>query len=425
MNACLNTDTPSGAASDTRMGRSGRLRHLHRRTSVLAAVALTFGLTLGPLTAHAQEDAAETPTPPPAPVAPAAPPAPMPPPPRPPEDLAERAALAAEQARIDIDTGFATVLMKRERVVKGAPYCAQALHETVQPLADGNRIVHKQSSQLCRDGEGRTRQEVDRQGRRLVYLRDPVSGENWLLDPERKTARFLGGRVEDNARREEAERQRDYAERQKDYAERMRDYAARMREWAREHAQAWREGANPRPDPQAAPQPEPRPDPKAAPAPAAKPVPPPPPPRAVVIAPSVDRQEVRVIQIGTPDGIDSPIPPIPAAVGFSAERFTAVTGKAQVETLPARELGGLKVTGQRLTSTIEPGKIGNEKPIVITAEIWTSPELQLTVSSVKKDPRSGDQNYQLQDIRRGEPDGALMKVPADYRRTGEPKARKG
>lgn len=360
---------------------------------------------------------------------------------------------------MDVDTSFASMLMKRERVVKGAPYCAQAVHETVQPLMDGNRIVHKQNSQLCRDGEGRTRQEVDRQGRRLVYLRDPVSGENWLLDPERKTARFLGGRVEaraddptDEIARREAERQRDYAQRQKDYAERMRDYAERVREWAQERTTAWRDrghtgetttvaeaaagdsaegnetkGGPTKTGPRPQPHPEPRPDaqPNARPLARPTPVPPPPPPRAVVIAPAIDRQEVRIIQIGTPDGIDTPTPPIPAAVGLSAERLTAAGGKSQVETLSNRELDGLKVTGRRVTNTIEAGKVGNEKPIVITTEVWTSPDLQLTVSSVQKDPRSGEQNYLLKDIRRSEPDATLMKVPADYRRIGVPAAKKG
>src|SRR5262245_12861874 len=54
--------------------------------------------------------------------------------------------------------------MDQERVVKGAPYCAEALHESIQPLADGNRIVRKQVTRLCRDGEGRTRQEVEFDG---------------------------------------------------------------------------------------------------------------------------------------------------------------------------------------------------------------------------------------------------------------------
>src|SRR5215831_12128477 len=44
-------------------------------------------------------------------------------------------------------------------VVKGAPYAAEAVTETVQTLADGNRIVQRSSSKEYRDGEGRERRE--------------------------------------------------------------------------------------------------------------------------------------------------------------------------------------------------------------------------------------------------------------------------
>src|SRR6185295_4770997 len=64
--------------------------------------------------------------------------------------------------------------LERERVVQNAPYCADALHETVQALADGNRIVQRQQSRQCRDAQGRTRQEVNGGSRRKGFLRDPV-----------------------------------------------------------------------------------------------------------------------------------------------------------------------------------------------------------------------------------------------------------
>jgi hypothetical protein len=41
-------------------------------------------------------------------------------------------------------------------------------------------------------------------------------------------------------------------------------------------------------------------------------------------------------------------------------------------------------------------------------------ELLLTVQSREFDPRSGETTYRLGKLRRGEPDPALMKVPADY-----------
>jgi hypothetical protein len=312
-----------------------------------------------------------------------------------------------------IESGIAGQILGAERIVKGAPYCAQAVHETVQPLADGNRIVHQQTSQLCRDGEGRTRQEVERQGRHVVYLRDPVSGENWLLEPDRKTARYLGGgRPEADVQREQAERMRDYNDKMRDYNERMRDYARKMRDWAREHGERVRDALG---SGESAPKAE-TPRPPAVPAaPRA--------PQAVVIAPAESGQEVRVIRIETPIGPLAPMPPIPAAVTMRMEPLMVMGQDVRTDKLPPREIEGVKVTGSRSTSTIPAGKIGNEKPIVIAREVWTSPELKLTVSSVTKDPRSGDQSYQLRNIRRAEPEAALMRVPADFQKTGQPGAR--
>src|SRR5688572_4683544 len=41
------------------------------------------------------------------------------------------------------------------RPVKGAPYSADAVTETEQVLADGNRIEHRSSSSIARDSKGR------------------------------------------------------------------------------------------------------------------------------------------------------------------------------------------------------------------------------------------------------------------------------
>src|SRR5262249_12302216 len=46
------------------------------------------------------------------------------------------------------------------KVVKGAPYSATAEAETIQALADGNRIRNKTTTLVYRDSEGRTRREV-------------------------------------------------------------------------------------------------------------------------------------------------------------------------------------------------------------------------------------------------------------------------
>jgi hypothetical protein len=51
----------------------------------------------------------------------------------------------------------------------------------------------------------------------------------------------------------------------------------------------------------------------------------------------------------------------------------------------------------------------------------TLPELMVTVLTTDNDPRSGQTSYRLAKLQRGEPDAALMRVPADYSST-PPKA---
>ena len=88
-------------------------------------------------------------------------------------------------------------------------------------------------------------------------------------------------------------------------------------------------------------------------------------------------------------------------------------GPASDHGLAAQGDRGRQVNGERTTWTLEAGKIGNERPIVTTREVW-QPELMLVVSSREADPRSGEIVYRLEKLKRGEPDASLMKPPADY-----------
>jgi hypothetical protein len=283
-----------------------------------------------------------------------------------------------------------------QRVIKAAPYCADAVHETVQWLADGNgaapnRIVRQQTTRLCRDGEGRTRQEVERSGRKLVYLRDPAARETWLLDPERKSARRIGSSLRMEWHSGESHKA-------------MREYAERLREWARHMAEATRGGfSSPTP-----PTPPTLPTPPTPPTPAT-----PTTPSTVIISRADDPTqpaEVRLLRSQVHNLVDWAIP---APVQWRALNM-APRGAGSTSPLPAKEIDGLRVNGERTSWLIEAGKLGNEKPIQITREVWTSPELMLTVASRDFDPRSGEVNYRLKNLKRGEPDPALMKVPADY-----------
>ena len=48
----------------------------------------------------------------------------------------------------------------KSRFTTGAPYSGEAVTETTQMLADGNRIARKSVTRIYRDSEGRTRRET-------------------------------------------------------------------------------------------------------------------------------------------------------------------------------------------------------------------------------------------------------------------------
>ena len=92
----------------------------------------------------------------------------------------------------------------------------------------------------------------------------------------------------------------------------------------------------------------------------------------------------------------------------------AGVGNRSETSLGTQEIEGVQAQGTRTTETIPAGKIGNEKPIVITTERWYSPELQVDVLVKHNDPRMGEVVYQLTNISREEPDASLFQVPSDY-----------
>ena len=83
-------------------------------------------------------------------------------------------------------------------VVKNAPFSALVTRESIQVLADGNRIDRKVTGTLARDAMGRTRREMSFPAigplaatgpvPRFVFIKDPVSGKNYILNERKKTA---------------------------------------------------------------------------------------------------------------------------------------------------------------------------------------------------------------------------------------------
>ena len=86
------------------------------------------------------------------------------------------------------------------KLVKGAPYSAQAVTESTQTLGDGNRIVRKSTAAIFRDSEGRTRREQDFKAigplaadgpGQTIFISDPVAGVDYFLDVRNRTARKM------------------------------------------------------------------------------------------------------------------------------------------------------------------------------------------------------------------------------------------
>ena len=256
------------------------------------------------------------------------------------------------------------------KTVKGAPYSAQAVTETIQTLSDGNRIVNKLTSQLYRDSEGRTRREQrikfhgepggDAEPLQSVFINDPVSGSSFVLDSKSRTAiktgqfkierHVTGGGVPGGVG---VESQR--------------------------------------------------------------------------FEFKVEGGQGSGVLVKTPDG---PPPPGLPGPGPGERAFTIESGMAGGATYIFRHGGpnenevkeqlgkqvieGVEAEGTRNTITIPAGEIGNDRPIEIVSESWYSPELQTVIMTRHSDPRSGETTYRLTNISRTEPAKTLFEVPTDY-----------
>jgi hypothetical protein len=242
------------------------------------------------------------------------------------------------------------------RIVKGAPFSAEAQTQTVQVLADGNRIVRENFNALYRDSEGRTRREhsisaignlpLGAETPRIVSINDPVAGVNYVLHPDQNRAtkiKLPAGHLGEEGEVTVYEPESQVTERDVIVVKRRRP------------------GPGPR------------------------------------------------------DGA----PPGPAPVIRHMELMPHIGGPSSGENSITEELGtqvmeGVQVEGRRTTFTIPAGEIGNEQPIVIVSESWYSPELQLLVYSRRDDPLVGQTIYRLTKLSLSEPDASLFQIPAGY-----------
>lgn len=252
------------------------------------------------------------------------------------------------------------------KVVKGAPYAAEAVTESVQTLADGNRIVNKFTSQVYRDSEGRTRREQTLKGLGVVgngeeplqtiFINDPVTGISYSLDTRSHIAhKSMPLRFQ------------------------LMSKPGTPAEGNRfEFKTAQGAGAT----------------------------------SSVIVTGPAGQTGTRVAP--PPPGVAEHFEMrVEGSAGF-AIRTKSSPGNEVKEQLGKQLIEGVEAEGTRTTITIPVGEIGNERPIEIVNERWYSPELQLVVMSRHSDPRSGETTYKLTNINRTEPAKSLFEVPANF-----------
>lgn len=258
------------------------------------------------------------------------------------------------------------------KTVKGAPYSAEAVTESIQTLSDGNRIVNKFSSLVYRDSEGRTRREhslkglgvlgVGEQPWQTIFIHDPVAGVTFSLDSRTNVAH------KNSAYRFKLHPQ-----------EGSGVSTLRSEKFEFKIAQGGATGTS----------------------------------NVIVTAPHAGTATAtRLPHAGIEEfGFRT------GAVGGGSYVFR--TGKGpnaneKKEDLGLQMIEGVQAQGTRTTVTIPAGDIGNERPIEIVSERWYSPELQLMVMTRHSDPRTGETTYKLTNINRTEPARSLFEVPPDY-----------
>ena len=241
------------------------------------------------------------------------------------------------------------------KLVKGAPYSAQAVTETTQTLADGNRIVNKSAAAVYRDSEGRTRREqtlraigpfaTAGEAPQTIFINDPVAGVNYALDSRSMVARKM---------------------------------SPMKFEFKFEKPPEGVKSAD-----------------------------------AQAKTPAPDRIEVHsdVFYTGAPP---PPTPPPGVESAGLVMQWHGGEKSGKTESLGKQTIEGVEAEGTRNVTTIAAGAIGNDRPIEIVFERWYSPELQTVLMTRHTDPRFGETTYRLTNISRDEPARSLFEVPAGY-----------
>ena len=95
--------------------------------------------------------------------------------------------------------------------------------------------------------------------------------------------------------------------------------------------------------------------------------------------------------------------------------FLAAPNPVRTENLGEQTILGYRAHGTRVITTLPAGEIGNDRPIDIVSEQWFSPELELVMRSMHRDPWAGELTTTVTKISRGDQPASLFEVPEDYK----------
>lgn len=265
---------------------------------------------------------------------------------------------ANEQAKARV---IAELAAAGHNTVKNSPLSCEEVNESVQTLADGNRIVRKSTGKMYRNSDGRVRREMSGgtggmlgttysmgQG---ISIASPAAGQ--LLTTNLRAAKVV---------------------------EMQSGQAVTVTSAGGELTVAQKRAIEEK----------------------AKLTPPPAPV-------ALSAQGGHLLSTGP-----IAVAPVMGAGGGVAYTIGGQNSKYDVKTedLGTRDFEGVSAQGTRRTTTIPADAIGNERPIEIVYERWFSKELGLVVYSKNNDPRFGEQTYRLTNILRAEPDPSLFAIPA-------------
>ena len=280
------------------------------------------------------------------------------------------------------------------QVVKGQPFSAEAVSESVQTLADGNRIVRHWSEKLYRSTEGKFRREgTGTPGAALgsyivgdsgVTILDPVGGFRYSFDPNSRTARMSTFRIATPAVINGEGKSFIISQNGTIVTDKPTAVAAEKAMVELKAATAQGGGQDITPS-------------------------------AVRVAELKAREgELRAVAAAklATTAVMPALPAIPAAPGHQK-------WETHTEQLGVQNFEGVDAEGTRTITTIPADAIGNERPIEIVYERWYSKELQMIVYSKHSDPRFGEQTYRLTNINRSEPDPSLFEPPPGFKVVSE------